>query len=331
MLWGDATITCITCHDPHKDQGSSTGKGPNLRVPVKLSYNPSYFADPVKNPRGGINKFMDGTAIPSGVGNNAICLFCHQGRESGYTIYANLKSKGLDPYTDPNKVTTTTFNFQNPHYLDGGAIVWSKNAFEYLTVSGTPTPNKYNSGISKHQEKNCAGCHMPEESPNGFEGGHTWRPTIEVCKECHTTATTFFDIKAAADYNGNGKVETAFEEIGTINPDSGLFGQVKAALEAKGVYYNPDSYPYFFTATGGTFNRWSSNTLSAAFNLSYAYKAGTAAYVHPRPDAQSARRSRRGAAPARRTACCPSGAAPGRSAASATSPSSRAPTSSCRC
>ncbi len=44
------------------------GKGPNVRVPVKLSYN-SRFVDATKNPRGGINTMMDGTDIPVRCGN----------------------------------------------------------------------------------------------------------------------------------------------------------------------------------------------------------------------------------------------------------------------
>jgi hypothetical protein len=280
ILWGDATLVCITCHDPHKDESSSNGKGPNIRVPVKLSYNTTYFTS-ATNPRGGINKMMDGTDIPSGVGTGILCLFCHQGRESGYTVYKNITNNGGNPYTDPNAlIKPTGISFQNPHYLESGAILWSKNTFEYLTVSGNPTPNKYSTGIPQHQDTNCAGCHMGEASANDFEGGHTWRPRIEVCQQCHGPVKTFQDIEASADFNGNGVVESAFAEIGTINPDTGLFGQLKAALAAKGIFYNPDSYPYFFNAAGGSFTAWTSNTLTAAFNLSFLYKAGNCAYVH---------------------------------------------------
>jgi hypothetical protein len=280
VMWGDATVVCITCHDPHKDEVSSNGKGPNLRKPVKLSYNINYFSS-ATNPRGGINKFMDGTDIPSGVGQGIICLFCHQGRESGYTVYKNISNRGVNPYTQPDKVISATgVSFQNPHYLESGAILWSKNNWEYLTVSGTQTPNKYSNGIPQHQQTNCVGCHMAEPSANDFEGGHTWRPRIEVCQKCHPTAKRFQDIKATGDYNGNGVVETAFAEIGTINPDTGLFGQLKAALAAKGIFYNPDTYPYYFTASGSNYTAWTTNTLSAAFNLSFLYKAGNCAYVH---------------------------------------------------
>jgi hypothetical protein len=282
VVWGDATLTCITCHDPHKDQ--INGKEPNLRKPVKLSYN-SRFVDATKNPRGGINKMMDGTDIPSGVDTGIICLFCHQGRESGLTVYINITSNGVNPYTDPDKVIKggSGISFQNPHYLESGAILWSKNSWEYLTVSGAPTPNKYSNGIPDHQETNCAGCHMAEASPSDFEGGHTWRPRIEVCQKCHgSTIQTFQDIKASADWDGNGKVESAFAEIGTLSPDTGLFGQLKAALQAKGIYYNPDQNPYFFTGPDfkTNYTAWTSNTLTAAFNLQFNYKAGGCSYVH---------------------------------------------------
>jgi hypothetical protein len=292
VVWGDATLVCISCHDPHASQITENGKGlANLRKPVKLSFNSRFVT--TTNPRGGLNTMMDRTAIPSGVAEGNLCLFCHQGRESGYTVYLNITSNGVDPYTNPNQVIKggSGISFQNPHYLESGAILWSKNNWEFLTVSGNPTPNKYSNGIPEHQKTNCAGCHMGEASANDFEGGHTWRPRIEVCQECHgSTIKSFRDIKAKADYNGNGVVESAFAEIGTVNdsvlgtPNSGLFGQLVLALQAKGIWYNPNGGggTYFFT--GPDFNTaytaWTTNTLTASFNLAFLYKAGGCAYVH---------------------------------------------------
>jgi len=277
VLWGDATVVCLTCHETHSDPNGSKR---NVRVPVKLSFN-SRFVDPTKNnPRGGVNKFMDGTSIPSTVGNSLVCLFCHQARESGFTVYDRIKA--INPYTNPDQVINPAgFSFVNPHYLDGGAILWSKNAWEYRFNN---VPQTYSNGIPDHQQTNCTGCHMSEANVDNTEGGHTWVPRIETCQACHGSVASFFSIDAVADYDGDGQVKTVFEEIGTISDDgstgTGLFGQVITALNAKGIYYNPDSYPYFFTSTGGQFRAWTTHTLSAGFNLSYLYKAGNAVYVH---------------------------------------------------
>jgi len=282
VLWGDATPVCITCHDPHKDQN---GAGDNIRVPVKLSYN-TRFVDATKNPRGGINKFMDGTEIPENVENGIICLFCHQGRESGLTVFLGIKSANpsLDPYSQPNQVIRPSgFNFINPHYFDGGAILWARNAWEYFFGGN---PQSYTTGIQSHQNLNCMGCHMSEASPDNSTGGHTWRPSVETCQACHgSSISSFTSIPAIGDYDGDGVVKTAFEEIGTVSPDgssgTGLFGQLVATLQAKGIRYNPDLYPYFFsTATGGSFTAFTTNTLTASFNLAWAFKAGNAVYVH---------------------------------------------------
>jgi hypothetical protein len=290
VLWGDATVVCITCHDTHESKIEK-----NVRIPVKLSYN-SAFVDAAKNPSGGINKFMDGTDIPDGktaipgtnppvspppVGNGKVCLFCHQGRESGLTVYSAIKSK-VDPYTNPNQVISAAgVSFINPHYLDGGSLLWSRNAWEFF-FNGVA--QSYTAGNANHQQLNCMDCHMGEANAENTEGGHTWKPRVETCQQCHGPITKFEDIVASGDYDGNGTVGTTFEEIGTIAPDgssgTGLFGQLLTALQAKGIYYNPNSYPYFFTATGGQFRAFTSNTLAASFNLAWSYKSGNCVYWH---------------------------------------------------
>jgi hypothetical protein len=285
VLWGDSTVTCITCHDPHESP-----VGSNVRVPVNLSID-TYFVDPVKNPMGGKNTFLDGTAIPSGVGTGIICLFCHQARESGLTVFLNIKTNTtVDPYTNPNARLTGINSFQNPHYLESGALLWSRNAWEYI-FSGTP--QIYSSGIPEHQQQNCAGCHMSEAAVNPttgvLEGGHTWNPRIETCQQCHGSVTSFQSIPASADWNGNGIVESAFLEIGgVLDPvagtgNFGLMGQLRQALAANGISYNPNGAgTYFFTSEAFTtsFTNWTANTLTAAFNLAFLYKAGNCVYVH---------------------------------------------------
>ena len=276
VLWGDSTHTCLTCHNPHESKIEK-----NVRIPVKLSYNPR-FVDPVKNPRGGIDKFMDGTNIPAAVGNGKLCLFCHQGRESGLTVFLAIKGK-IDPYTNPDQVIDPVngISFINPHYLDSGSLLWSRNAWEFFFKG---SPRKYSTGIPEHQQLNCMDCHMVEPNAENTEGGHTWRPRVETCQQCHVNISDFTAIPASINYDGSSATTTTFEKIGTISPDgttgTGLFGQLVAVLQAKGVFYNPGSYPYFFTATGAQFKAFTPNTLAASFNLAWAFKAGTCVSYH---------------------------------------------------
>ncbi len=321
VMWGDSTVTCITCHEPHSDPGK-TGK--NIRKPEQLSFNSNL-------PGGGFNKFLDGTPIPDNVGDGLICLFCHQGRESGLTVYMRMvpatarcpstTSTGangpvvskVDPYTNPNDPICYFTSFANPHYLEGGAILWGRNAWEFRgsQLQGNRT-GMYTEGNPMHQALNCMGCHMGEASPDNAEGGHTWKPRLETCLNCHVQSppvTKFEDINYGgnADYDGVNGAEPISKEIGKLEFDNGvpdgpgnltggygLLKQLADALAAEGIYYRVPN-PYFFTAPdgstlpgegspnfGATGNQgyWTANTLAAAFNLQYCNKAKGGVYFH---------------------------------------------------
>ncbi|HXE73571.1 MAG TPA: hypothetical protein VNO81_13000 [Candidatus Nitrosotenuis sp.] len=162
-----------------------------MRKPVFLSYN-SWFND-TNNPgrgnaRGGINKMMDGTEIPQGVGDERICLFCHQGRESGYTLYRVMLSKGVDPYANPAGTLTNT-SYTNAHYYSGGAALWSRNSWEYVFDG---VPQTYSEGIPAHQQKNCTGCHMAPASktirPAATPGSPGSRPATSATPASPTSS-----------------------------------------------------------------------------------------------------------------------------------------------
>jgi hypothetical protein len=115
---------------------------------------------------------------------------------------------------------------------------------------------------------------------------------VETCKQCHGDISSFQDIPASFNYDGSSETTTTFEKIGTAvaitspgdSGGTGLFGRLNRALADKGIFYDPDPsrYPYFFTSPGGTtqFKAWTSNTLTAAFNLAWAWKSGNCTYYH---------------------------------------------------
>jgi len=273
VLFGDEPVTCVTCHDPHTN---APGQATNTRKPLVMTK----YASTEATFSG--NVFLDNTAVPAGTGDATICVFCHQGRESGLTLFKRKLAAGA----------TIEGSFLNPHYLGTGAMLWARNAYEF--------PGRQYGMVEPHQQANCFGCHMaPGKNADGTAndgiGGHTWKIVSDddavvnsaVCNaaSCHdgrvpaTNAAgqldSFFDnvVARVADYDGDGDggAEGIPMEI------AGLEDRVIALLDNNGITYSDIDYPYFFIkglpiAVANGFTAWTPATYKAAFNLSFVVK-----------------------------------------------------------
>ena len=285
VIFGDEPVICITCHDPHTNV---PGQTKNTRKPVVMtkyvSTSPSFTIVG--------NVFVDNTPVPSTTGNATICVFCHQGRESGYTLF---KSK-LAALSSPTSTLNT--NFFNSHYLGTGAMLWARNGYEFSQVTGTLSSG---SGmmygmVTQHQQTNCIGCHMaaaPNSSLTYTVGNHTWKVVSDdesvinnvTCNTsaCHgsspipsTNSGGEFDNYRFAtdtnDYDGDGdSAEGVPIEI------TALENEVIGLLLDNGIEYDDTAYPYFFKATlahtsANAFKAWNLATFKAAFNVNFVVK-----------------------------------------------------------
>jgi len=285
IIWGAASAVCITCHDPH---ANSTGRTKNVRVPVVMT---NYSGAGVGTFMG--NVFLDTQPVPASPSNpNAtVCIFCHQGRESGLTLFKDKLAPGR----------TITGNFKNAHYLGTAAMLWGVNAYEYApTISGTG----YTANFA-HQSANCTTCHMNNETEPVRVGGHTWRPNGANCNGCHAEITAATDLSLE---NGAGFLATNALAVNSTNysgnPASVSIAQqirdlqnyiiALLASQTPAIYYDDTTYPYFFNvaitvpngtannhASANAFTAWTLPTYKAAFNLGIAVKGLPSAGVSP--------------------------------------------------
>lgn len=181
------TIVCAACHDPH-DVGN----------PKQLRKIADYT-------------LLDGTVVKEG-GAGKLCMNCHHSRRNAETY-----------------VTQYSSNF-GPHHSNQADMFVGTNAVEF----GMDMPR---TGHFLAIENSCVTCHMrdQESADPGWQkiGEHTFNMkyvsgtdtlyNVKTCQGCHgNQIKKFDDIKAAADYDGDGTVEGAISEIKGLMEQLGM-------------------------------------------------------------------------------------------------------------
>jgi hypothetical protein len=213
--------------------------------------------------------FPSGAEI-TGLGPEARCMECHQGRASGASVDASIAEAGLED----DDTVSDQLAFTSIHYFAAAA-----------TMYGTLTQGGYEYEGSSYDAKfdhvadldTCIGCHDM----------HTLELKLEACADCHAGVTSVEDIRdvraqgSLVDYDGDGDTDEGiyFELQGLREM---LFEAMRAyASEVSGMplAYDTSSYPYFFADTNGNgavdgdeanrdngYSAWTGRLAKAAYN-----------------------------------------------------------------
>ena len=208
--------------------------------------------------QGSAVRSITSVTFPSGIkidnlGNEAICMQCHQGRESNTRIESDIAAAvaaATGAFDDDT--VSSKLRFRNVHYAVAGATnmgTFAKGGAEYPGQT-------YDSRFAHVDGYNaCSTCHDP----------HTLEVRLDHCSTCHTDAgnTSYwggiadphnirFFASFNTDYDGDGnKTEGIYYEIDTLKHT--LWDKITQYALAKtgtGIVHG-DGYPYFFRDTNG--------------------------------------------------------------------------------
>jgi hypothetical protein len=214
----------------------------------------------------------------SGLGDEARCMECHQGRESQLSVNADiLEAAGVEELGDVDlDMVYEDLGFANIHYYAAAATKYgtlAKGGYEYA--------GKTYDGNFAHVESfdTCIECHSP----------HTLEVQTDSCVMCHGEGepATYRMESSAVDYDGDGDLEE-----GVAAEIAGLQDALYAALQAyaadvagTAVVYDSSAYPYFFIDTNADgevtegeaiypnqYASWTPRLLQAAYNYQVSLK-----------------------------------------------------------
>ncbi|WP_224248013.1 Ig-like domain-containing protein [Hyalangium gracile] len=205
----------------------------------------------------------------SGLGAEARCMVCHQGRASGNSINAQISDAGVVG----EDTASAALGFTNIHYYPAAATLFASQAAGGYQYAGQVYDTRF-----RHVPNfdKCHECHDP----------HTSRVRWDACATCHpgvTDVTQAWNIRQIAsrnqDYDGdNNRTEGIYFEI------QGLRARLLAAIQRYGAERAQpvcpgDAYPYWFRDTNGdgvcsaaeavatnAFSNWTPRLQKAAYN-----------------------------------------------------------------
>ncbi len=229
-----------------------------------------------------------------------ICMNCHQGRASRFSVAEAVKQPG--PYS-----------FINIHYYPTAAVLFGSEVHGGFEFEGKIYRGRERFPNHNGKFDTCVKCHMGTKSdkkPYDTTGKmhNVQYPDPEDCVYCHgqdisqpnpgadPTKFEFSGIRPASipDYDGDGNIsESIQDEIKGL--EDALYDQMKiysANILGAPVLYDPDTYPYFFNDLNENgevdpgenifpngFNSFNARLLKAAYNL-HLSKKEPCGYIH---------------------------------------------------
>lgn len=203
-----------------------------------------------------------------GLGQEAVCMQCHQGRSS--TVNINERTGGLD-----DDEISGDLGFVNIHYYAAAASLFGTEAMGAYEYDWSGYVGRYEH-VSDYNA--CIECH----------DAHTLTVRAQDCAECHEGADTVGELHRIRyyeeDWDGDGDItEGAAGEIDTMRD---------ALLEALQAYandwigtpigYDATTYPYFFIDSdddglisadeGDRYIDWTPRLLRATYNYQFSIK-----------------------------------------------------------
>jgi hypothetical protein len=233
-------------------------------------------------------EFPSGIVI-GGLGDEANCMECHQGRASRSDVDDRI---GTTP--DDTKMPDDDQGFINVHYFPAASTRYAgqvQTGYMY-DLDGNGNFTEHYDIYFEHVPnlEKCQSCH----------DAHTQQVRINVCAQCHTGVTSNADLRdirmkssETKDYDGDGNLlEGIYHEIDTLR-DMLLAAIQSYASEVAGqpICYGT-GYPYWFYDTNGNgecdgdegsygnqYKDYTPRLLKATFNYQFA-KKDPGGYTH---------------------------------------------------